>query len=118
MAGVLVVDRPRGPPSHDVVRRLRKVLGTRVVGHCGTLDPMATGVLVVAVGEATKLVPWLTAHDKGYEARIALGVETDTLDAEGREVRRVEPSRSLRAALAASKPGAPEALIPGALSSP
>ncbi len=108
MAGVLVVDKPRGPTSHDVVRRLRKVFGTRAVGHCGTLDPMATGVLVVAIGEATKLVPWLTAHDKSYEARIALGIETDTLDAEGRDVRREPPSADVRAALAASGPGAPD----------
>jgi tRNA pseudouridine55 synthase len=72
------------------------------VGHAGTLDPMATGVLVVAIGEATKLIPWLTAHDKTYEATIALGVETDTLDAEGREVCRIPPSDELRAALSIS----------------
>ena len=65
---------------------------------------MATGVLVVAVGEATKLVPWLTAHDKGYEATVALGVETDTLDAEGAEVRRVPPSAALCEALRAQRP--------------
>lgn len=81
--GVLVVDKPRGPTSHDVVARVRRALGTRAVGHAGTLDPMATGVLVIAVGEATKLVQWLTADDKEYEATIALGRETDTLDAEG-----------------------------------
>jgi tRNA pseudouridine55 synthase len=97
--GVLVLDKPRGPTSHDVVFRVRRALRTRAVGHAGTLDPMATGVLVVAVGEATKLVPWLTAHDKGYAATIELGVETDTLDAEGREVRRVAPSDELREAL-------------------
>jgi tRNA pseudouridine55 synthase len=99
--GVLVIDKPRGPTSHDVVRRLRRALGVRAIGHAGTLDPMATGVLVVAVGEATKLVPWLTAHDKGYEATVALGIETDTLDAEGAEVRRVAPSVALCEALAA-----------------
>jgi tRNA pseudouridine55 synthase len=99
--GVLVIDKPRGPTSHDVVRRLRRALGVRAIGHAGTLDPMATGVLVAAVGEATKLVPWLTAHDKGYEATIALGVETDTLDAEGVEVRRVPPSAPLLDALEA-----------------
>src|SRR5580700_2978439 len=85
--GVLVVDKARGPTSHDVVGRVRRALGTKQVGHAGTLDPMATGVLVVAVGEATKLVPWLTAQDKSYEATIALGTETDTLDAEGRPTR-------------------------------
>jgi tRNA pseudouridine55 synthase len=100
--GVLVIDKPRGPTSHDVVRRLRRALGVRAVGHAGTLDPMATGVLVVAVGEATKLVPWLTAHDKAYEATVALGIETDTLDAEGAEVRRVTPSAALCEALGAA----------------
>jgi tRNA pseudouridine55 synthase len=87
--GVLVIDKERGPTSHDVVARVRKRLQTREVGHAGTLDPMATGVLVVAVGEATKLVPYLTAEDKAYEAIILLGVETDTLDAEGKETARV-----------------------------
>ena len=81
--GVLVIDKPKGPTSHDVVAKVRKALGTRAVGHAGTLDPMATGVLVVAVGEATKLVPWLTADDKAYETTIRLGTATDTLDAEG-----------------------------------
>ena len=101
--GVLVLDKPRGPTSHDVVARMRRALRTRAVGHAGTLDPMATGVLVVAVGEATKLVPWLTAHDKAYEATIALGIETDTLDAMGRELRRVPPGESLLAALGVSE---------------
>lgn len=86
--GVLVVDKPRGPTSHDIVRVVRRALGTRAVGHAGTLDPMATGVLVVAIGEATKLVRWLTADDKEYAATIALGAETDTLDAEGQVVER------------------------------
>jgi len=99
--GVLVVDKPRGPTSHDVIARLRRALRTRAVGHAGTLDPMGTGVLVVALGEATKLVPWLTAHDKAYEATIALGIETDTLDAAGREVRRVAPANALVEALGA-----------------
>ena len=100
--GVIVIDKPRGPTSHDVVWRLRRALGVRAIGHAGTLDPMATGVLVAAVGEATKLVPWLTAHDKSYEATLALGVETDTLDAEGVEVQRVPPSDALCEALHAS----------------
>lgn len=90
--GVLVVDKPRGPTSHDVVRLARRAFGTRSVGHAGTLDPMATGVLVLAVGEATKLVPWLTADDKAYEATIRLGVETDTLDAEGAVVSERPPA--------------------------
>jgi tRNA pseudouridine55 synthase len=96
--GVLVVDKPRGPTSHDVVGRARRDLRTRHIGHAGTLDPMATGVLVLAVGEATKLVPWLTADDKTYAATIRLGVTTDTLDAEGREVARSEiPDETLLA---------------------
>ncbi len=98
-SGVLVLDKPRGPTSHDAVARVRRTLGIREVGHAGTLDPMATGVLVLAVGEATKLVPWLATQDKTYEATIALGVETDTLDADGRVVRRLPPSVELLAAL-------------------
>jgi tRNA pseudouridine55 synthase len=82
--GVLVVDKPKGPTSHDVVQWARRALSTRAVGHAGTLDPMATGVLVLAIGEATKLVPYLTADDKAYEAELALGAVTDTLDAEGK----------------------------------
>jgi len=105
-AGVLVVDKPRGPTSHDVVARVRRALGTRQVGHAGTLDPMATGVLVVAVGEATKLTPYLTATDKAYEAVIRLGVGTDTLDADGSEVSRVPLSPALHDAIAAVAGGA------------
>ncbi len=86
MNGVLVIDKPRGPTSHDVVARVRRALHTREVGHAGTLDPMATGVLVVAVGEATKLVQWLTAQDKSYIATIHLGVATTSYDAEGEVV--------------------------------
>ncbi|EYF03678.1 tRNA pseudouridine synthase B [Chondromyces apiculatus] len=81
--GVLVVDKPRGPTSHDVVWRLRKALRTKRIGHAGTLDPMASGVLVILVGEGTKLGPYLTAQDKHYVTEVALGVGTNTLDAEG-----------------------------------
>jgi tRNA pseudouridine55 synthase len=81
--GVLVVDKPGGMTSHDVVGGVRRLLGTRRVGHAGTLDPMATGVLVVLVGEATKLGPYLTADDKRYLAEVAFGRATDTLDADG-----------------------------------
>jgi len=97
--GVLIVDKPRGPTSHDVVAKVRRALGTKSVGHAGTLDPMATGVLVVAVGEATKLVPYLSAADKEYDATVTLGVATDTLDAEGRETSRAEVPASWRASL-------------------
>ncbi len=103
--GVLVIDKPRGPTSHDVVARLRRTLGTREIGHAGTLDPMATGVLVVCAGEATKLSPWLTAADKAYEATIALGVETDSLDADGTITRRADVPRSILEALERIKSG-------------
>jgi tRNA pseudouridine55 synthase len=101
-SGILVIDKPHGPTSHDVVARVRRSLGVRRIGHAGTLDPIATGVLVLAVGEATKLVPWLVAQDKAYDATIALGVETDTLDVQGRVVRCVPLSPELRAVLSKS----------------
>ncbi|MDB4976733.1 MAG: tRNA pseudouridine synthase [Myxococcaceae bacterium] len=81
--GVLVVDKARGPTSHDVVNVARRALGTKAIGHTGTLDPMATGVLVLVVGEATKLVNSLAALSKAYEATVRLGATTLTLDAEG-----------------------------------
>jgi tRNA pseudouridine55 synthase len=81
--GIVVIDKPGGCTSHDVVQRVRRALGQRSVGHAGTLDPLATGVLVVAVGEGTKLVSHLQADDKRYEVTIALGEATDTLDADG-----------------------------------
>lgn len=84
--GILVIDKPKGPTSHDVVQRVRRRLGVRKAGHTGTLDPMATGVLPVVLGEATKLVPLLVEGDKTYEAEVTFGAETDTLDAEGRVV--------------------------------
>lgn len=81
--GLCVVDKPAGWTSHDVVAKARGLLGTRKVGHSGTLDPMATGVLVLGVGRATRLLTFLSGLDKTYEATIRLGVETSTLDAEG-----------------------------------
>lgn len=84
--GVLLLDKPAGPTSHDVVGWVRQGLGMRRVGHCGTLDPAATGLLVVGVGLATKLAPYLTGQDKGYWARIGLGVRTTTGDAQGEVV--------------------------------
>jgi tRNA pseudouridine55 synthase len=88
--GVLVVDKVRGPTSHDVVAWARKALGTPAIGHAGTLDPMATGVLVLGVGEGTKLTSYLMGQGKTYEATLALGIETDTLDAEGKETERAD----------------------------
>ncbi|ROP43677.1 tRNA pseudouridine(55) synthase TruB [Pseudokineococcus lusitanus] len=81
--GLLVVDKPQGWTSHDVVARLRRVAGTRRVGHAGTLDPLATGVLVVGVGRATRLLTYLVGADKAYDAVVRLGESTTTDDAEG-----------------------------------
>ena len=85
-SGVIVVDKPKGPTSNDVVQRVRRGLKVDRVGHTGTLDPMATGVLPVCVGEATKIVQLLMGDDKAYEAEVTLGAETDTLDAQGQVV--------------------------------
>jgi tRNA pseudouridine55 synthase len=82
-AGLVVVDKPGGVTSHDVVGRCRRIFGTRKVGHAGTLDPMATGVLVVGIERATKILGLLTATDKSYSATIRLGQTTSTEDAEG-----------------------------------
>ncbi len=81
--GLLVVDKPSGMTSHDVVARVRRVLDTRKVGHAGTLDPMATGVLVIGVGRATRLLGYVAGADKDYLATIRLGQATFTDDAEG-----------------------------------
>ena len=87
--GLVVVDKPGGMTSHDVVGRCRRLFGTRKVGHAGTLDPMATGVLVVGVERATKILGLLTATAKSYSATIRLGEATTTEDAEGELVQRV-----------------------------
>ena len=81
--GIVVIDKPAGMTSHDVVSRLRRVCGTRAVGHAGTLDPMATGVLILGIERATKLLGHLTLSSKTYDATIRLGVSTSTDDAEG-----------------------------------
>ncbi|NBU23425.1 MAG: tRNA pseudouridine(55) synthase TruB [Actinobacteria bacterium] len=82
-AGLVLVDKPQGITSHDVVARLRKKLGTKKIGHAGTLDPMATGLLVLGVDAGTKLLTFLVGADKTYKARIRLGQSTVTDDAEG-----------------------------------
>lgn len=81
--GLLICDKPQGWTSHQVVGRVRRLMGTRKVGHAGTLDPMATGVLIVGVNRATRLLGHLALHDKRYEATIRLGLATTTDDAEG-----------------------------------
>ena len=85
-SGIVVVDKPAGMTSHDVVARLRRYFGTRKVGHAGTLDPMATGVLVAGIERGTKLLAHLVAEDKVYETTIRLGASTTTDDAEGATV--------------------------------
>lgn len=90
--GVLVVDKPAGPTSHDVVEWVRRVAGGVRVGHTGTLDPMATGVLPLCLGRATRLSRFLTASRKVYRGVIRLGITTDTYDAQGRTVAEADPS--------------------------
>jgi tRNA pseudouridine55 synthase len=88
MDGVLVIDKPAGLTSHDVVALARRELGVSKIGHTGTLDPLATGVLPLAIGRATRLVRFLTASDKDYDALIRFGLTTDTYDVTGQEVTR------------------------------
>ena len=83
ISGILNIDKPAGMTSHDVVDRVRRISGQRRVGHAGTLDPAATGVLVVCLGQATRVAEYLMSSDKLYRAQIRLGVSTDTHDAEG-----------------------------------
>ena len=87
--GIVLVDKPAGPTSHDVVAKMRKLFNTRKVGHAGTLDPMATGMLVIGIGRATRLLGYFTAHDKEYLGTIRLGISTTTDDAQGELVTRV-----------------------------
>ena len=86
--GVLVLDKPQGLTSHDVVAVARRALGERRIGHTGTLDPLATGVLPLACGRATRLVRFLTASDKDYDATIRFGLTTDSYDVTGTETSR------------------------------
>lgn len=102
LSGILLVDKPQGLTSHDVVNRVRRTTGERRVGHAGTLDPMATGLLVVLVGPATRLAPYLTAAEKTYTARIAFGTETNTDDAEGEVVRTCDVPASIVEPVAAA----------------
>src|SRR5688572_1083046 len=87
MDGVLVIDKPMGPTSFDVVRQVRHKLGLKKVGHTGTLDPMATGVLPLCLGSATRIAGFITEGEKAYDAVIRLGVETDTQDVTGKVLR-------------------------------
>lgn len=86
ISGLALIDKPAGITSHDVISRLRRTLNTKKVGHAGTLDPMATGLLLVGVGSATRLLHYLVGADKAYSATLALGFATTTDDAEGAEL--------------------------------
>jgi tRNA pseudouridine55 synthase len=103
-SGILLIDKPEGVTSFEVVRRARKALGIRKIGHLGTLDPMATGLLPLCLLEATKLVPYLMPEPKVYRAQVRLGITTDTQDATGTVVARCEalpaPSQIYQAAAA------------------
>src|ERR1700757_4164356 len=100
MDGVLIIDKPSGITSAEVVRRIKARVKPSRVGHLGTLDPFATGVLPIMVGEATKLAPMLEGGEKVYEGIIKLGVETDTLDRDGKAIREA-PVTSIDAGLLA-----------------
>ncbi|OBI95599.1 tRNA pseudouridine(55) synthase TruB [Mycobacterium asiaticum] len=100
--GLVIVDKPAGMTSHDVVGRCRRIFATRRVGHAGTLDPMATGVLVVGIERATKILGLLTATDKSYAATIRLGQSTSTEDAEGELLQSVSTEHITDAAIAAA----------------
>ncbi|MGJ4049730.1 tRNA pseudouridine(55) synthase TruB [Corynebacterium macclintockiae] len=91
-SGVVLVDKPSGPTSHDMVAKLRRIMGTRRVGHSGTLDPMATGLLVVGVERGTKFLAHVVAHDKRYEATVRLGAATHTDDAQGKVLSTAAPA--------------------------
>jgi tRNA pseudouridine 55 synthase len=93
--GILVIDKPAGLTSHDVVNRVRRILRTKRVGHTGTLDPFATGVMVVLVGKATRLAQFIDKDDKEYEALVRFGSETDTGDRTGSPKPKVEGVNSV-----------------------
>ena len=97
MDGVIVVDKPEGWTSHDVVSKARRIVGEKRVGHLGTLDPIATGVLPLVIGRATRLAQFYTRSDKIYEALVRFGFSTDTYDRSGRPASpRTEPSIDIR----------------------
>jgi tRNA pseudouridine55 synthase len=103
--GIAVVDKPAGMTSHDVVARCRRIFGTRRVGHAGTLDPMATGVLVIGIERATKILGLLAGASKSYAATVRLGQSTSTEDAEGTVLQQVSASQLTDAAIATAVAG-------------
>ena len=90
MDGILIIDKPKGLTSHDIVLKVRRKIGQQKVGHAGTLDPSATGVLVLALGKTTKLVSKLTNQDKKYGVTLRLGIKTDTGDITGKKIEEKE----------------------------
>lgn len=90
MDGVIIINKPQGYTSNDIVQIVRKAFLTKRVGHCGTLDPMATGVLPILIGQGTKISKYLVEHDKTYIATVKLGAKTDTADIEGRIIKTKE----------------------------
>ena len=104
MDGILIIDKPVGPTSHDVVARVRRILKTKRVGHTGTLDPFATGVMVILVGQATRLAQFLDKDEKEYKALLRFGAETDTGDVTGARTAECGlPEEELSAVLAETK---------------
>jgi tRNA pseudouridine55 synthase len=99
--GVLLVDKPSGLTSHDVVDRIRRRFGFHKVGHGGTLDPLATGLLVILIGRGTRASGWFLASDKSYEGTMRLGISTDSQDAQGKTTREADPSGVTREPLEA-----------------
>lgn len=97
MDGILILDKPAGPTSHDMVARARKIFATKRVGHTGTLDPFATGVLVLLIGQATRLLQFLEDDEKEYEARVRFGFETDTADLTGKPIGEAMPEKAVAA---------------------
>lgn len=92
LQGLLLIDKPIGPTSHDIVDRVRRVLGIRAVGHAGTLDPFASGLLIMGIGKGTKALTALVGQDKTYEITAILGKRTDTFDREGRILEEKTPN--------------------------
>src|SRR5260221_6726797 len=109
--GVLLVDKPEGPTSHDVVEVARRALGVRRVGHAGTLDPLATGLLVLMIGRATRLASLLSGVDKTYRGIIRLGLSTDTYDRAGVPDGAPRPVTATRADLESLIERAPRTLL-------
>src|ERR1700727_3921908 len=107
MNAVLIIDRPAGMTSHDVVNRARRILGQRSIGHLGTLDPMATGVLPLVTGTLTRLAQFYTASEKTYEGTVRFGFATDTYDAAGEPTSAAHEGR-----LAAAEVGEPAPEFP------